>query len=214
MEHIKNHKHLGIVLAIAIGSLALYFWLVKQSFFGSFVSWSQQWIWFYFIVLVFFKALAIVWPPLPGGLFTLGSVAVIGWQWAFAGQVVGGLLGGSIAHLLGKKYGYWLLNKLFDEATLERVRKIKIYKHREFEAIFFLRLFTTAISEAISYGSGLVGIHFRNFFLATLLAFTFELPLFYLASSILHGGANFFLSGALVLVAGLLFYKLKGRYFE
>src|SRR3989344_6755455 len=125
MDHIKNNKHIAVVVGIAILSLLAYFWFIKQAFFQNFVAWSQHYIWVYLIVLVFFKALAIVWPPLPGGLFTLGSVAVIGWQWAFAGQVVGGLLGGSIAHLLGKKYGYWLLNKLFDEATLERVRKIK-----------------------------------------------------------------------------------------
>ncbi|HEY4493560.1 MAG TPA: VTT domain-containing protein [Candidatus Paceibacterota bacterium] len=213
MDHIKNNKHIAVVVGIAILSLLAYFWFIKQTFFQNFVTWSQHYIWVYFIVLVFFKTLAIVWPPLPGGLFTLGSVAVIGWQWAFAGQVVGGLIGGSIAFFLGRKYGFWLLSKLFDDVTIEKIKKVKIYKHREFEAIFFLRIFTTTISEAISYGAGLVGIHFRNFILATLLGFVFELPLFYLASSVLRG-ENLFVSAAMVLVAGLLFYKLKGRYFE
>ncbi|HEY4504549.1 MAG TPA: VTT domain-containing protein [Candidatus Paceibacterota bacterium] len=213
MEHIKKSKHLIIVIVLAIATLVLYFWLVHQSFFDSFVNWSQRYLWLYFIILVFFKTLAIVWPPLPGGLFTLGSVAVIGWQWAFAGQVVGGLLGGSIAYFLGRKYGFKLLNVIFDEVTIEKIKKVKIHKHREFEAIFFLRIFTTTISEAISYGSGLIGIHFRNFILATLCGFVFEIPLFYLAQSILRG-QNLWLSGSLVLVAGLLFYKLKGRYFE
>src|SRR3989344_1180100 len=210
MEHIKKNKHLVLVAVLVVGTLGLYFWLVKQPFFDGFVAWSQHYLWLYFIVLVFFKTLAIVWPPLPGGLFTLGSVAVIGWQYAFLGQVVGGLIGGSIAYFLGRKYGFVMLGIIFDEATLERIKKIKIYKHREFEALFFLRIFTTTISEAISYGSGLIGIGFRNFFFATLCGFVFELPIFYLAQSILQG-QNLWLSGALFLVAGLLFYKLQGR---
>ena len=214
MHHIKNSKHFIIIVAIGIATLAFYFWLIHQDFFANFVSWSQHYILLYFTILVFFKALAIVWPPLPGGLFTLGSVAIIGWVWAFAGEVVGGLLGGSIAYFLGRKYGYTLLGKIFDDSTINRVKKIKIYKHREFEALFFLRAFTTTISEAISYGSGLIGVQFRNFFFATLFAFIFELPFFYVASSILHGGSGLFISGPLVLFAALLFYKLKGRYFE
>src|SRR3989338_10950166 len=134
MDHIKNNKHIAVVVGIAILSLLAYFWFIKQTFFQNFVTWSQHYIWVYFIVLVFFKTLAIVWPPLPGGLFTLGSVAVIGWKWAFFGQVIGGLLGAGIAFWLGNKYGYGLLSKIFDEQTLEKIRRVKIYNHREFEA--------------------------------------------------------------------------------
>jgi len=213
VEHVKRSKHLIIVGAIGVGTLIFYFWMVRQPFFASFIAWAGNYLWLYMAILVLFKALAIVWPPIPGGLLTLGSVAVIGWQYAFLGQVLGGLLGGSIAFFLGRKYGLWLLEKFFDWTVIEKVQKVKIYNHREFEAIFFLRIFTTAVSEAVSYGSGLIKIKFRNFFLATLCGFVFELPLFYLAESILRG-QNFWLSGSMVLVAGLLFYKLKGRYFE
>ncbi|HEY4482733.1 MAG TPA: VTT domain-containing protein [Candidatus Paceibacterota bacterium] len=213
MGHIKKNKNLLIIVVACVVTLIFYFWLINQSFFGAFVAWSLDHLLIYFLVMVFFKALAIVWPPLPGGLFTFGSIVVIGWQYAFLGQVVGGLLGGSVAYFLGRKYGFSMLAMFFDDSVIERIKKIKIYKHREFEALFFLRIFTTTISEAISYGSGLIGIGFRNFFFATLCGFVFELPIFYLAQSILQG-KNLWLSGALFLVAGLLFYKLKGRYFE
>jgi uncharacterized membrane protein YdjX (TVP38/TMEM64 family) len=213
MEHVKNSRNLLIVGSIGVLSLVAYFWMVRQPFFENFVEWAAHYFLLYFFLLVFFKALAIIWPPIPGGLLTLGSVAVIGWQYAFLGQVLGGLVGGSIAFFLGRKYGLWLLKLFFDQAVIDKIQKIKIYNHREFEAVFFLRIFTTTISEAVSYGSGLLKIKFRNFFFATLCGFIFELPLFYLAESILSG-RNFWLSGSLVLVAGLLFYKLKGRYFE
>ncbi len=198
---------------IGVLSLVAYFWMVHQPFFDRFVEWASHYLLLYLLVLIFFKALALVWPPLPGSLFTLGSVAVIGWKLAFLGQVIGGLLGGSICYFLGRRYGLWILEKFFDQAIIEKVQKFKIFDHREFEAIFMLRIFTGSISEAVSYGSGLIGIKFRNFFLATLCAFVFEVPFFLLAQSILSG-KNLWLSGALVLLGGLLFYKLKGRYFE
>jgi len=213
VEHIKRSRHLIVIAILGGVTLALYFWLVHQAFFFGFITWAEDNLFTYLVVLIFFKTLAIVWPPLPGGLFTLGSVAVIGWKWAFFGQVIGGLLGAGIAFWLGNKYGYGLLSKIFDEQTLEKIRRVKIYNHREFEAIFFLRIFTTSISEAVSYGAGLINIKFHNFILATLCGFVFEIPLFYLAQSVLRG-QNLWLSGSMVLVAGLLFYKLKGRYFE
>ncbi len=213
VQHIKNSKHLILLFLVAIATVLLYFWAIHQPFWDRFLIWASDHTLAYFVVLVFLKALAIVWPPLPGGFITLGSVAVVGWKVAFLGQVVGGLIGGSIAYLLGKKYGYWLLEQLFDQTTLAKIHSIKIYKHREFEMMIFLRIFTGSISEAISYGAGLVGIHFRNFILGTLIGFAFELPIFYLAQSVL-AGKNLFISGSLILVAGFLFYKLKGRYFE
>jgi len=213
MEHIKNSRNLIIVGSIGVLSLVAYFWMVRQEFFANFVTWAGDYLLIYLCFLIFFKAIAIVWPPIPGGLLTLGSVAVIGWKLAFLAQVLGGLLGGSIAYFLGRKYGLWLLQKFFDQVVIDKVQKIKIHGHREFEAIFLLRMFTTTISEAISYGAGLIGIKFRNFFFATLCGFVFEVPFFLLAQSILNG-KNLWLSGGLVLAGGLLFYKLKGRYFE
>lgn len=213
MGHIKNSKNLVIVGSIGVASLVFYFWMVKQAFFATFVAWASDYLLLYLLILIFFKAFAIVWPPLPGSLFTLGSVAVIGWKLAFVGQVIGGLLGASIAYFLGRKYGLWLLEKFFDQTIIDKVQNIKIYNHKEFEAIFFLRIFTGPISEAISYGAGLIKIKFKNFLIATICAFVFEIPIFYLAQSILNG-KNFWVTGTLVLVFGTAFYKLKGRYFE
>ncbi len=213
MKNLKKNKHLVLVITMMAATIILYFWLIRQPFFNSFIAWSQDYFWLYFTILVFIKIVAIVWPPLPGGLFTFGSVIVIGWLPAFAAQVLGGMIGASMAYFLGYKYGLKLLSKIFDQQTIEKIQKIKIYKHREFEAIFFLRFFTGTISEAISYCSGLTGVAFRNFFLATLCGFIFEMPLFYLAGSALYGG-NFWLFGPIFLLATFIFYKFKGRYFE
>src|SRR3989344_5788520 len=81
MEHIKISKHTVLIVLAAVATVIFYFWFVKQPFFGAFVAWSGRWLWLYVIVLVFFKALAIVWPPIPGGLLTLCSGAgwFVGW---------------------------------------------------------------------------------------------------------------------------------------
>lgn len=194
-------------------SLVGYIWVTRQDFFQDFIGWAQQNLLLYFFVLALIKMIGIVWPPIPGGLFTLGSVPVIGWFNAYLAEVIGGLAGATIAHHLGNKYGYKFLRKLFDDSVIERIKKIKIAKNKEIEAIFILRLFTGSISEAVSYGAGLLNIKYRNFILGTIIGYLFLMPIFYVADS-LFDGKKIVMNAAIVLTLGFLFYKLRGRYFE
>lgn len=210
---VKNNRHLILFVLVLAATFSGYIWMLKQPFFQGFIEWSQQNFILYFFVLILIKTVAIVWPPIPGGLLTLGSIPMIGWFNAYLADLIGGLTGSSIAYYLGKRYGHSFLRKIFDEKTIVKINKIKIVKNKELEAIFLVRLFTGIISEAISYGSGLLGIKYRNFLLGTFLASLMFMPFFYLASGILSG-KNILLNGIIVLIVGTLFYKLKGRYFE
>lgn len=209
---IKNYSNLFILLLFAAATIAGYMWLIGQPVFEVFVSWVQENFVLYFILLVCVKMIGIVWPPLPGGLFTLGSIPVIGWFPAFLAEAIGGLSGASIAYYLGKKYGYKFLRKIFNESVLSHIQHIKINKKREFEAIFFLRLFTSVVTEAVSYGSGLLGIKYRNFFFATCGSILTILPIFYFARE-LFSGRRLIFSIPLATLA-LVFWKMRGRYFE
>lgn len=213
MDNFKNNYNLIIISIVMLASFGGYLWFIRQGVFQDFISWAQQNLILYFIILASIKMIGIVWPPIPGGLFTIGSVPVIGWQNAYLAEVIGGLAGATIAHHLGGKYGYKFLKKLFDEPVIERIKKVKIAKNKEVEAIFILRLFTGSISEAVSYGAGLLGVKYRNFIFGTIIAYIFLIPIFYLANNI-FSGKNILLNGALVLTLGFLFYKLRGRYFE
>lgn len=210
---IKNHKNFILFVFLAVGSLAAYIWFIQQPFFQDFISWAQQNFLLYFSILVFIKALAIVWPPLPGGILTLGSIPVIGWFPAFLTETIGGLAGSSIGYYLGKKYGYSFLRKVLDEKMIVKIQRIKITGKKELEAIFFLRLFTGLVSEAVSYGSGVIGIKYRNFFVGTLVAEIIFMPMFYFAAEILSG-RNLAIYVPTVIVLAVIFWKMRGRYFE
>ena len=113
----------------------------------------------------------------------------------------------------GKKYGYAFLRKVLDEKFITRIQRIKIAGKKELEAIFFLRLFTGLISEAVSYGSGVIGVKYRNFFLGTLAAEIVFMPTFYFFNEII-AGRNLVIYIPVVVILAVIFWKMRGRYFE
>ncbi len=211
--NVKKHKNLILLILLAAGLFVAYIWFMRQPVFDDFIVWSQQNFLLYFGVLVFIKIIAIVWPPLPGGLLTLASIPVIGWFPAFLAEAIGGLAGSSVAYYLGKKYGYAFLRKVLDEKFITRIQRIKIAEKRELEALFFLRLFTGLVSEAVSYGSGVIGVKYRNFFLGTLAAEIVFMPSFYFVNEI-FAGRNVIVYVPIVLALAFFFWKMRGRYFE
>lgn len=210
---IKKYKNSILLILFAASLLVAYIWFMRQPVFGGFISWSQQNFLLYFSILVFIKIIAIVWPPLPGGILTLGSIPVIGWFPAFLAETIGGLAGSSIAYYLGNQYGYSFLRKVLDEKMIAKIQRIKITRKKELEAIFFLRLFTGLVSEAVSYGSGVIGIKYRNFFVGTLAAEIIFMPMFYFAAEILSG-RSLAIYVPTVLILAVIFWKMRGRYLE
>ncbi|OGZ58391.1 MAG: hypothetical protein A3B96_00215 [Candidatus Spechtbacteria bacterium RIFCSPHIGHO2_02_FULL_43_15b] len=213
MNNLKKTYNLMIVGFVAVATLAVYIWAIRQDFFQDFIVWSQQNFTLYFCILVLIKFIGIVWPPIPGGILTLGSIPVIGWFNAYLADIIGGISGACAAYFLGKRYGYAILRKLFDEPVINRISSIKISKKKEIEAIFILRLFTGSISEAVSYGCGLMKISFRNFAIGTFAASVFLIPIFYIAEDLLSG-KRILLHISTIIIVGFIFYKLRGRYFE
>ena len=211
--NIIKHKNLILLALFAAVSFAAYIWFTRQPVFEEVIGWAQQNFWLYIGILVFIKIIAIVWPPLPGGLFTLASIPVIGWLPAFLAETVGGLAGSSIAYYLGKRYGYSFLRKVLDKEIIEKIQRVKMTGKRELEAIFFLRLFTGLVAEAVSYGSGVIGVKYRNFFLGTLAAQVVFIPTFYFFEEIISG-KNLLIYAPAALILAAIFWKMKGRYFE
>lgn len=209
----KKNKNLILLILLAAASLAAYIWFMRQPVFEDVVTWAQQNFLLYFGTLVLVKIVAIVWPPLPGGFLTLASIPIIGWFPAFLAETIGSLSGASVAYFLGRRYGYAFLRKILDEKFIAKIQNIKMTGKRELEAIFFLRLFTGLVSEAISYGSGVIGVKYRNFFLGTLAVEIVFMPTFYFFNEILAGrNLAIYVPSALILV--LVFWRMRGRYFE
>lgn len=211
---IKDYKHLTLLTLGTIVTLAAYWWFIKTPYFEIFKDWSQQNFKTYFTVLVSLKAIGLVWPPLPGGVLTIGSIPVLGWLNAYLADLLGSIFGASAAYFIARRWGYQFIKKIFDEATIERIKKIKIKKHREIEAIFFLRIFGGTIVEAVCYGAGLLNIKYLNFAIGTIASHVvLGVPFYYFTNNIFEG-KNFIFN--LIIVAIFIPWALvaKKRYLE
>lgn len=213
----KKKSYAYIVLFIAIFWLTLWFfyWLVRSPYFVSIDSWIKTNKVIFVVSLYLYKTLGVLWPPIPAGLFTLMSIPFLGWSNAYLIDLLGSISGGTIAYHLGKKYGLPLLKKIFSDDIVEKIQKAKIKKGREIEAVFFYKiLLGSTILEAVYYGAGFLRIGFNNFLIGSVLSHMLVgIPSFFLIGNI-FSGRNFAISVVLSILALLLIFKTKGRYFE
>lgn len=208
----KNTILLLIVTAITI---VLYLLFLRSFYYQLVETWIQSNVVLFVSFLFLFKFISIIWPPLTGGLATLASIPLIGWELAYFVDLSGSIAGGVVAYYLGKKYGYRILNKLFDEKVIEKIKKIKVKENREFEAVFVYRtIFGATILEAIYYGAGFLRVNFNKFLLASVLShMLIGVPTYYLTKNVLEGGNTLIVIISIVLAIPL-FTILKKRYFE
>lgn len=211
----KAQKTLILTVTFFVVTIVLYVLFLRSMYFQSFLAWSQQNLVLYCLVLFTLKVSAIVYAPLPGGLLTLGSIPVLGWKLAYIIDFFGSMTGASIAYFLGKKYGLKFMAKIFDQATLDKIQKIKINKKRETEGVFVLRVLTgSSILDALCYAAGLLNIRFRSFLIGSIFShLVVGLPAFYLSSN-LFNVKNLLLNLILISIAVAVLYKIKGRYLE
>ena len=212
---IKSKKYLMILILVTVVTLLMYYLFTKSIYFEIFFTWSRQNIVMFTVVLFLLKIFGIVWPPLPGGIFTLAAIPFIGWLPAYLVDFTGSLVGSSIAFLVGKKYGYPFLEKLFDQETIAKIRNIKIKPNREIETITALRIFTGSLFlEAICYGAGLLNVRFTSFFIGSIISHLIVgIPSFYLVGGLFNvSNLIFGILGFVIIIP--IFVKLKGRFLE
>lgn len=204
-----------LFVGLAVGTLLAYGWFIDTPYFASYKFWIEANIVAFILFLFLVKVIGIVWPPLPGGVFTLGAIPLIGWVPAYLIDLLGGTLGGVISYYLGLKYGEKFLLKVFDQSVVDKVKKIKIKQGKEIEAVFVYKvLFGFTIIEAIYYGAGLLKINFRKFFIGAVLSnLAVGIPIFYLVQNVFNK-ENIVLAVGSLLIAIPIFFKFKSRYFE
>ena len=208
-----NREIFLLVLAFVV-TIGAYIWFTRSEYFAGFNSWAQQHLTLFLGLLLLIKITGIIWPPLPGGVFTVGSIAIIGWPTAYAIDAIGSLIGATIAFFLGRKYGYPFLNRIIGEEATDKLHQLKIVKHREVEAVFALRLLSGGVLfEAVCYGAGLIGVHYPNFLLGSILFHTtVGIPSYYLANN-LFSGKNIPLTLLIGVIAVTGVYLMRTRYF-
>lgn len=211
----KSHIFIGFGLVVAVISFYLYIQFTHTSSFQTFLSWSKENIVIFCITIFVLKVIGTVYPPLPGGLLTLGAIPIIGWFPAYVIDFLGSATAGSIDYYLGYKYGMPFLKKILDQGTLESIQRLKIKKDKELESIFVMRLLLgSTIIEAINYGAGLLKVSYKNFLLGSIGShLLYGIPAFYVGESLIKG-ENVVYSLISIVFTVFIFWKIKGRYFE
>jgi len=197
-----------------LGTLLAYMWFTQSAYFPTFLEWSERNIVLYYFILIFSKIIGIIWPPIPGGVFTLGSIPVLGWLGAYIADLAGSMIGSTIAYLLAKKYGLSFMKNIFDDEIIEKIKRLRVNPKHEIESIFVFRIFGGNVMELFCYGAGLLRVNFFKYILASFAAhLTIGIPTFYLIRNILSGKGILISIGFFITLV-FLFFTLKHRYFE
>jgi len=211
---IKSYKQIYLLLAFTVATIVAYFWFIKSPYFDDLQTWASAHFWLFISLLVLIKIAGIVWPPINGGLLTLGAIPVVGWLPAYLADLTGSTIGSSIAFFIARKWGLDFMRKIFDASTIARVQRVKIRPNREFEAVFVSRLLGGTLLELLSYGAGLIGIRFKNYLPASILShIVIGVPLYYFANGIISG-RNVLINFVLVFILMMLFFFARKRYVD
>lgn len=215
IRRVRKNKHLLFIGLFSILTLLSYVWFSKTTYFESFAVWTQNNLLLFVVTLWIIKFVGVIWPPIPGGLLTLGAIPIIGWVGAYLIDMTASTAGSVVAFYLGKRYGYAVLERLFDASTIRRIQSYKVKEKREIEAVVIMRvLFGTTIVEAVSYAAGIMNIGFWNFLVGAVIShIVVAVPMFYFAAS-LFGGNNVIFNLIVIAIVLPIVWKLRNRYFE
>lgn len=210
---IKQYRHLIFFVLGFVGTALGYWWFVHSPYFPGFNAWSQANLVTFCLVLFAIKVASIVWPPLPGGIFTLGAIPILGWWQAYAIDLAGSMTGSSLAYAIAKKWGMAFVNHIFDAVTVNKIMQWRVRPQHEIEAVFVFRLFGANVAEVVCYGAGLLRLQYWKFLTGSVLAhLIFGIPFYFFARAILTGKSLGF-GAAFLATAVILFFVLKKRYF-
>jgi uncharacterized membrane protein YdjX (TVP38/TMEM64 family) len=169
----------------------------------------------FLISLMLAKAASIVYPPLPGVVFTITAIPLVGWELAYLIDMLGSLMGATGSYFFGQKYGLRILNRVLGKTLTTKIAKVRLKPVNQIEAAIMLRLAAGGLlSDGLAWGASLIGFRFSSFIIGY--AFSHVLttaPVFYAlsASLSLHSWAVFL---TVALFSWFVIFKFKGRYFE
>lgn len=212
---LKNKRNLIFIALVWILSILGYVWIIKQPFSEQLSLLAQTHKLSLFAGLVLIKIAGLVWPPLPGGVFNLAVIPFIGWQLAYLSDLTGTVIGALIDYSLAKKYGYKLLDKIFDENTVEKIKNLKIKTGRQAEFSFMMTLSSRLLLTEVSYyAAGLLKLNFWQFLAGAIGShLLLGIPGYY-STGWLFSTKQIYLGilGWVILIP--LWLKIKDRYFD
>lgn len=162
------------------------------------------------ILLVLIRTLSNVIPAIPGGLIVFSTIPIFGWFVAFICNVVGILLGASVAFFLARIYREPLVGRF---ASLNNIHKLEkqVSGKRQFMALVAFRLLTVPVVDISSYIIGLTKISFPKFVVATFLATLPTIATFYFGDEIYKRifEKSLFAGITAMLIIGSIYFIIK-----
>lgn len=162
------------------------------------------------ILLVLIRTLSNVIPAIPGGMIVFSTIPIFGWFVAFVCNVVGILLGATIAFFLARIYREPMVGRF---ASLNNIHKLEkqVSGKKQFMALVAFRLFTVPVVDISSYIIGLTKISFPKFVVATFLATLPTIATFYFGDEIYKRifGKSLFVGITAMLIIGSIYFIIK-----
>lgn len=212
--HKKPHfiASLTIILS-AIGILTLYF--VVPPHLPQIIAFTKAHPLVAPLILIFWRIIAIVIPPIPGGIVSLAVLPIFGWFWTFVYSFIGMTIGSTIAFLIARRYREPVVKHF---VPLQQMHKWegKMSSKTEFFTFLTLRFVTNPVFDFMSYVAGLSKISFWKFFLATLITLLPDALVYFLGDTVYK---SFYQENpyvgilSLILFAVILYVISKKRFF-
>jgi uncharacterized membrane protein YdjX (TVP38/TMEM64 family) len=216
MPKIKSYKHF---LTLAIGFvvvLAAYLVFASSPYFDQLKTLGQENKATYVVVLTIFKIAGIVWPPIPGGILTLGSIPIIGVFWSYVADFIGSLVGTILAFSISRKYGRRIISNIIDDESIQKLEKLSFKEGRQLEMLLLMMIFGGgAVIEVVAYATGLVpSIKLRHVIIARIISHLLVgLPSFIFLETVISG-KNIIIQIVMLLLLLPILWKLRYRYLE
>lgn len=130
------------------------------------------------LIMIIWRILAIVIPPVPGAIVTYALIPVFGWFYSFLYSAIAILVGESLAFMLARKFREPLAKRFTPLQALHKWES-RLSGTTEFLALVGIKLVTAYISDFISYAAGLSRLSFKKFFAATVILLPLNGIVFY-----------------------------------
>lgn len=166
------------------------------------------------IVIILWRIIGIVIPPIPGGILSISLIPVFGWWWSFVYAAIGLIIGTSISFWLARIFRERVV-KVFVPLQQIHQWEDKLSNKTEFFAFLGIRLTTGPVMDFISYVAGLSKMSYKHFLGATIIALIPDLIIYYIGDSIYNSlyQKSSYLAGGILIILIIIIYLHKSSFF-
>ncbi|MBA3723893.1 MAG: TVP38/TMEM64 family protein [Candidatus Levybacteria bacterium] len=164
-------------------------------------------------ILVLWRLIGVVIPPIPAGILAFTLIPIFGWFWVFLYSTIGLLSGAVIAFLLARKFREPLVKRFVPLQELNKWEG-KLSDSNELWGFILIRMTTGPVMDFISYLAGLTKLSFGKFFFATLLSLIPSAIGYYVGETAynkISTSESPFIVVGFLLGLGLLYFFYKGK---